>query len=66
METGNQIELNNKDEKFFNILVVRLCRFDTFCGTRTESQNLTEEVNGDHICTGLLVDKGRNYNLFVG
>jgi len=33
MEIGNQIELNNKVEKFFNITVVRLCHFDTFCGT---------------------------------
>jgi len=65
METGNQIELTNKVEKFFNILVVRLCHFETFCGTRTESQNLTEEVNGDLICLDLLVDKGRNHNLFV-
>lgn len=35
-----EIELNNKVEKFYNI-VLGLCRFDTFCGTRTESKNFT-------------------------
>jgi len=26
------------------IVVIRLCRWDTFCGVRTKSENLTEEV----------------------
>src|SRR6218665_2928575 len=52
METGNQIELNNKVEKFIALLLFacadRLCRSDTFCGIRTKSENLTEEEI-DHV-----------------
>ena len=36
-----------------------MVRFEIFCSTRTDSQNLTEKVIGDVIC--ILVDKGCNH-----
>ena len=39
METGKQIELNNKVEKLIHSIVIA-----RLCVTITESENLTEEV----------------------
>jgi len=36
-----EVECQTVVEKFFSIAVVGLGRFDSFCGTRTESKNLT-------------------------